>query len=150
MKDMQTVIVGYDGSDDGRRAVEAAAEVVADDGVVHVLVAYKAASAGQTERMLTQMPEEFRQTFDAIAAPEGTLKDAECLLGVRGVAHAGHLIDAHPAEAILDTADEIDADLIVVGSRGLGRAARFIRGSVSTRVVNNATASVLVVHSGHD
>jgi len=150
MKGMQKVIVGYDGSDDGRRAVEAAAEVVADDGVVHVLVAYKAASAGQAERILTHMPEEFRESFDAIGVPEGMLKDAECLLSVRGAAHTGHLVDAHPAEAILDTADEIDADLIVVGSRGLGRAARFIRGSVSTRVVNNATASVLVIHSGRD
>ena len=150
MRNMKTVIVGYDGSADGRRAVEAAAEVVAEDGVVHVLVAYKAPSAGDTERMLTQMPEEFRQSFDVFAAPEGTLRDAECLLGRRGVAHSGHLVDAHPAEAILDTADEIDADLIVVGSRGLGRAARFVRGSVSTRVANNASASVLVVHSQGD
>jgi nucleotide-binding universal stress UspA family protein len=37
------------------------------------------------------------------------------------------------------------ADLIVMGAKGLGAIARFLLGSVSTRVVQHANCSVLVV-----
>lgn len=40
------------------------------------------------------------------------------------------------------------ADLVVVGSRGLGEIRRFLRGSVSARVALHAPMSVLIVH-GH-
>jgi len=45
---------------------------------------------------------------------------------------------------ILDLAEEIDADLIAVGSRGLGPINRIRLGSVSTRVVRAARDPVLV------
>ena len=64
-------------------------------------------------------------------------------LGVKAV---GHLVEDDPASAILDTADDVEADLVVVGSRGLGRATRFLRGSVSSKVASHAKRSVLVVH----
>ena len=50
-----------------------------------------------------------------------------------------------PAEAICRRAGELDADLVVVGSRGLGALERFLLGSVSTAVVQRAPCSVLVV-----
>ncbi len=150
MFDMHTVLVGYDGSDDARRAVEAAAGVVAEGGVVHVLVAYKSQPPGQVTRIVKDLPPEFRDSFDVLAAPESMLADAEGLLTSHGVTHTGHLVDDHPADAILDTAEKIGADLIVVGSRGLGRAARLVRGSVSTRVATHARTSVLIVHSNGD
>ena len=46
---------------------------------------------------------------------------------------------------MLDVADRTDADVIVVGSRGLGAVKRAILGSVSTRVVGEARRPVLVV-----
>jgi nucleotide-binding universal stress UspA family protein len=49
-------------------------------------------------------------------------------------------------EAILAVAEEIGADLIVTGSRGRGRLARAVLGSVSTHLVQNAGCDVLVVH----
>jgi nucleotide-binding universal stress UspA family protein len=150
MSEFHTVLVGYDGSDDARRAVEAAAGVVADDGIVHVLVAYKAPPPGQSTRVVKELPPEFRDSFDVLAAPESTLTEAEGLLRRHGVAHVGHLAETHPADAILEMAEKVGADLIVVGSRGLGRAARLVRGSVSTRVASHARTSVLVVHSNGD
>ena len=57
------------------------------------------------------------------------------------------VIDDDPASAILDVAEKVEADLIVVGSRGLGRASRFVRGSVSAKVANHAHTSFLVLHS---
>ena len=51
----------------------------------------------------------------------------------------------NPAEEIMKVASQEHADLIVMGAQGLGAIARFLIGSVSTRVVQHATVSVLVV-----
>ena len=50
-----------------------------------------------------------------------------------------------PAEVIMKVASTCQADLIVIGARGLGTVARFLLGSVSTRVVQHANCTVLVV-----
>jgi len=50
-----------------------------------------------------------------------------------------------PAEEIMQVASMQLADLIVMGAKGLGAIARFLLGSVSTRVVQQANCSVLVV-----
>jgi len=51
----------------------------------------------------------------------------------------------NPAEEIMKAASREQADLIVMGAKGLGAIARFLLGSVSTRVVQHANCSVLVV-----
>lgn len=56
-----------------------------------------------------------------------------------------HLEAGRPAERILATAEATDADLVVVGSRGLGRVRGWLLGSVSRRVASAASASVLVL-----
>ena len=50
-----------------------------------------------------------------------------------------------PAEEIMKVASKHHADLIVMGAQGLGAIARFLLGSVSTRVVQHSSCSVLVV-----
>lgn len=50
-----------------------------------------------------------------------------------------------PAEEIIAVAKQKQADLIVMGAKGLGAVGRFILGSVSTRVAQNSPCSVLVV-----
>ena len=51
----------------------------------------------------------------------------------------------NPADEILKAAETHEADLIVTGAKGLGAVGRFLLGSVSTRVVQHAHCSVLVV-----
>ncbi|MEO6308866.1 MAG: universal stress protein [Nitrospiraceae bacterium] len=51
----------------------------------------------------------------------------------------------NPAEEIMKAASQQQADLIVMGAKGLGAIARFLLGSVSTRVVQHANCAVLVV-----
>jgi len=51
----------------------------------------------------------------------------------------------NPAEEIMKAASQQQADLIVMGAKGLGAIARFLIGSVSTRVVQHANCTVLVV-----
>ena len=50
-----------------------------------------------------------------------------------------------PADEILTLAKQYRADLIITGAKGLGAIGRWLLGSVSTRVVQHATCSVLVV-----
>lgn len=147
---VDTIVVGFDGSDNARRALETAMELVSEEGVVHVVTAFHMRSAAQTAEMMASLPEEFRGAFDLMEGPRTHLHDAEALLEHRGVGHEGHLVEDEPASAILDVAEEVGADLVVVGSRGLGRVARFLRGSVSTRVASHAKTSFLVVtdHNG--
>lgn len=49
------------------------------------------------------------------------------------------------AEVVIDTAEELDIDLIVMGRRGMSISARSLLGSVSNKVLNYASRSVLVV-----
>ena len=53
--------------------------------------------------------------------------------------------NGNPVDEILRAAEEIDADLVVLGSHGTGRAKRFLLGSVSDRVLEYAACSVLIV-----
>ncbi len=58
--------------------------------------------------------------------------------------------DGYPAQEILGMAAELPADLVAVGSRGLGRLKRYLLGSVSHRVVRHCSCSVLVGRPGRD
>lgn len=51
----------------------------------------------------------------------------------------------NPADEIMKVADQHKADLIVCGAKGLGAIARFLLGSVSTKLVQHSSCSVLVV-----
>jgi nucleotide-binding universal stress UspA family protein len=80
------------------------------------------------------------------------LKKARKLLeqSVQKLIKAGFTAEAvcqpgKPAEDIMKVASKHRADLIVMGAQGLGAIARFLLGSVSTRVVQHSSCSVLVV-----
>jgi nucleotide-binding universal stress UspA family protein len=76
---------------------------------------------------------------------EGSMKKVTADLATKGVKAAVVIKDGHPAEMILDTANEIGADLIVVGSHGRHGAKRFFMGSVSAKIVEHAPCNVLVI-----
>lgn len=63
----------------------------------------------------------------------------------RGVPHSSRLETGQAATAILKVAEEVEAELIVVGSRELSAPARLFLGSVSGQVMSQATCNVLVV-----
>ncbi|MFT5201136.1 MAG: nucleotide-binding universal stress UspA family protein [Candidatus Aldehydirespiratoraceae bacterium] len=146
MSGRQIIVVGDDGSANARAAVAMAAELVEEGGVVHVVTSYRLPSAAETDRMWAEVPTEFRGSYDVLATPSQYQADALAFLKGEGVDGQGHLVEGDPATAILSVAEDNDADIVVVGSRGLGRAAGFLRGSVSTRVASHAATNVLIVH----
>ena len=78
------------------------------------------------------------------------MSGAEALVRAGGRKAVSHFVEDHPAVAILDVADEVGAEMIIVGSRGLGRTTRFLRGSVSSRVASHAKTSFMVIHDDSD
>jgi nucleotide-binding universal stress UspA family protein len=56
------------------------------------------------------------------------------------------VVDAAPAQALLDRAAASNHDLIVVGSRGRGDAGSFLLGSVSHAVLSHSRVPLLIVH----
>ena len=58
-----------------------------------------------------------------------------------------HVIrEGSPARVILETIEEEDIDLVVIGSSGKTGIDKFLMGSVAEKVVKSAKCSVLVVH----
>ncbi len=55
--------------------------------------------------------------------------------------------EGDPADAILNVAEEANADLIVVGNKGMTGARRFLLGSVPNKVSHHAPCSVIIVRT---
>jgi len=144
--DVNTIVVGYDGSDCSQRAIDAAVSVMNEGGIVHVVSAYDAPSARKIKDAYASVPEEFTASVDLMSGARGTLEAAAKGLVDQGYAVVEHFIDDDPASAILNVADEVKADMVVVGSRGLGRASQVVRGSVSTKIAHHAHVDFMVIH----
>ncbi len=57
-------------------------------------------------------------------------------------------LNGYPADALVEYAGGVGADLIVVGSRGRGELAALLLGSTSHRILHLATCDVLVAKEG--
>jgi len=70
---------------------------------------------------------------------EPHLSEVVADLHARGVTHVGSLVvHGEPGEALVEAADELDADLIVVSSRGMSGIRRAVLGSVAEQIIRNA------------
>ena len=70
---------------------------------------------------------------------------ARDVLARSGIAATGFAPVGDPADEILAAARAFDAELIVIGARSLGTVGRLVLGSVSTKVMHESDADVLVV-----
>jgi nucleotide-binding universal stress UspA family protein len=141
------IVVGADGSPQALRAVEVATEIARlSGGTVHVVTASSLRLGRDVERMRARLPEEFRDSWDPFAEDHAHLTAAAAQVRMAGVEVAAHDVSGNPVDGILDVAEEVDADLVVVGSRGLGTAKRLVLGSVSTRLAHHSHRNLLIVH----
>ncbi len=77
------------------------------------------------------------------------LTEAAEIAARKGVDAKTELLVGNPADEIVAFGDTIDADLIVVGSRGHGAIASALLGSVSRAVLHESRRPVLVVRAAH-
>ncbi len=139
------ILVGTDGSPSAFTAVQAAADLALQCGAeLHLVTAYRPMSSLMTHPEFAMLS---ASALDDVQPAEGakevTGRTAEAL---KGVELQQHQVGGPAADALVDLAASIDADLIVVGSRGM-TGARRILGSVPNSVAHNASCSVLIVHT---
>jgi nucleotide-binding universal stress UspA family protein len=142
-----SVVVGTDGSPTAQRAVTQAAELAAADGARLVIVT-AFVPKGTASADVDAVPADIRFTLtDRVQAEELANRGREVAkeLGVAKV--VVQAIAGDPGSVLLEAAKDFDADLIVVGSKGLTSHAHFILGSVASSVSHHAPCDVLVAHT---
>jgi nucleotide-binding universal stress UspA family protein len=144
------ILLATDGSEDAALAARAAADLSERAGselhIVHVLPRFpRYAYPGVTPQVYSRvLDEDLRGARDLL---EEQVKG----IGARGARVAeSHTRRGPTVDEILDLADELGADLIVVGSRGLGPVRGLVLGSVSGGIVHGATSPVLVLRGGEN
>ena len=144
------IILAADGSIDAQRAAEFLCTLSLPDWAEVNVVSVAEARAGPPSgngpaelHLVADVPKAVRRALLDEAethVSELTERMRECHTHVRSTSRFGY-----PAEEILNTAREHDADLIVLGVRGQTRAEPFRLGGVAQKVVKYAPCSVLVV-----
>ncbi len=81
-----------------------------------------------------------------IAAGDKIIEEAGKEFEVAGLKFQTELLEGPVTEAIMNVAETRDADLIVLGARGMSSLEGLLLGSVSQKVIHHATCPVLVVH----
>jgi len=134
----QTVVVGADDSQTARQAVLIAADVAQlAGGKLHIVTAY------DPKNVRTQdLPEEFRYSTSQHPA-EVLLDGLSRIVRERGLEPVVHAAAGNPADAIVQIAEQVEADLIVVGNRGM-KGVRRVLGSIPNTVAHSAPCSVLI------
>jgi nucleotide-binding universal stress UspA family protein len=141
----RSIVVGTDGSSRSRQAVALAADLARTHGAsLHLVHAFRPmlplagtaadASAGIAASTDAEVENDYRARLDQLASEikrDGVSVDTYC-------------VGQGAASAILGIAESEDADLIVVGNRGM-TGARRVLGSVPNSVAHGARCAVLIV-----
>lgn len=127
-----TIVIGLDGSETAKHACRDGVELAKElDASIHFVTAYSDSSTSESE--VTEERTEAEQLLDRTADACGVAD---------GVTN--HALRGSPAATILKVAEEVDADLIVVGNRGM-TGVRRVLGSVASAVTTQAPCNVMVV-----
>ena len=147
-KEMSGIIVGFDGSSHAQVALEwAMREASIHDEPLTVLTVEQIAAAGFQGMLVFPADDTF--LIDArISAREAVAKAAAQLGGRVPPSVTVQAIFGMPAAALIEASK--DADLLVVGSRGVGSFTRLMLGSVSSQVTHHAYCPVVVVPADQD
>lgn len=95
----------------------------------------------------TGLPDEFAHLLTPLSQVEAVLEDAAFRARTAGVNATTRAVEGDAAAAILAVAEEVEADLIVIGNKGIGSVKRFVLGNVPSKVVHNASCSTHIVHT---
>jgi nucleotide-binding universal stress UspA family protein len=145
MSAYRTVVVGTDGSDSSLRAVDRAGNIAGADAKLIVATAYL--PQHEDPRAADALREEsYKVTGSApIYSILQEAKDRAQAAGAKNVEERS--IVGAPVDALVNLAEEVDADLLVVGNVGLSTIAGRLLGSVPANVSRRAKVDVLIVHT---
>jgi nucleotide-binding universal stress UspA family protein len=143
-----SIVVGTDGSDTATQAVREAVDMAAALGArLELVSAYAPVSEQRLRGERRDAPEDVQWAINPQQEVEASLASAAEIARGAGVSVTTHARQGDPADAILDVAEEQNADLLVVGNKGMTGAKRFLLGSVPNKVSHHAPCSVLIVRT---
>ena len=173
LADLKRIVVPTDGSAHATEAVRLAGEFAAKSGatlqLLHVLLRDQSIPVVRKMILDTNLDDASRRGLDEAErrlgpvftidyvpffVPEDVLKRVgESILNKAEKIAAGagaervetKVVDGNPARAVLDAVEEGDADLVVMGTRGLGEIQSLLMGSVSYKINHSAPCSVITV-----
>jgi nucleotide-binding universal stress UspA family protein len=144
----KSIVVGTDGSDTANQAVRQAVELALAVGAsIDLVSAYAPVPAQRLSEERRQAPEDLQWAITPREDVDATLAAAAEIAQQAGVTVEVFPRQGDPADAILDVAEERDADLIIVGNKGMTGAKRFLLGSVPNKVSHHAPCSVLIIRT---
>jgi nucleotide-binding universal stress UspA family protein len=140
---VKTIAVGTDGSDTAQIAVDFALDMAERYKAKIVFAsAYVPVSESRLRKEQEEAPAEIQWSINPSEEVDDTLRKVEDQAKERGLDYASEARNGDPADVIIDVASDNDADVIVIGNKGMHRR---ILGSVPNSVTHNAPCSVMVV-----
>lgn len=144
----ESIVVGTDGSDSARRAVHEATRLAEALGcTLHIVSAYEPLRGVN----IVGAPAGAAKVWEVHPDDEALRVVDQAVAGVRmkGVEVTSHTLTGDPADALLRIAEQEQANMIVVGSRGMHGVTRVL-GSVPNKVSHRARCHVLIVATEDD
>ena len=146
MSGYRTVVVGTDGSDSSLRAVDKAGQIAAGSGA-KVIVATAYLPHGDDQRAADLLKDEGYK-MAGNAPIYAILREAKARAKAAGANEIEEkAVVGAPVDALVDLAQEVNADLLVVGNVGLSTIAGRLLGSVPANVARRSKTDVLIVHT---
>lgn len=144
----ERIVVGTDGSDTASEAVRHATELAkATGGSLDVVSAFEPVPAERLREEAAEVPGDVAHGIGPREDVNVTLEAAAGPARAEGISVNTHPREGDPADAILDVAEEVNADLIVVGNKGMTGAKRFLLGSVPNKISHHAPCGVYIVRT---
>jgi len=138
-----SIVVGTDGSETAKRAVEEAlrlARALGDE--IHIVSGYAPLRGAR----VAEAPQGAAEVWAPLPDSEvrAILEEAAAKARLADIQVQTHALQTDPADALLEVASDVGASLIVVGNRGM-HGARRVLGSVPNKVSHQARCNVLIV-----
>jgi nucleotide-binding universal stress UspA family protein len=144
----RSIVVGTDGSDTASQAVREAVDLaLAVNATLEIVSAYEPVPAGRLSQERRVTPEDLQWVINPREDVDATLAAAAEIARAKGVHVNVHPMQGDPADAVLDVAEEQEADLVIVGNKGMTGAKRFLLGSVPNKISHHAPCSVLIIRT---
>lgn len=134
---LETIVVGLDGSAHASRALGFAAELARPMGA-ELVVAHAVPPATDDHRLIGDPRRHLDVRRDLVAEWCGPLREAD-------LEHRIAVVEGDARTALLQVAEDHDADLLVVGSRGLGPVAKLVLGSVASSLAHHRELPLTIV-----
>jgi nucleotide-binding universal stress UspA family protein len=144
----ERIVVGTDGSETATEAVRQAIDLARLSGAkLDIVAAFEPVSTTRLREEGGEVPGDVSYAVGPREDVNVTLEAAVGMAKQEGVDAEPYPQQGDPADAILDVAEKIGADLIVVGNKGMTGAKRFLLGSVPNKVSHHAPCGVYIVRT---